>query len=139
MTRRDLETLVDRAMSKTGARSHRELSLKLGWAHNYVHNLLKGVGKPSEEALAQLHEAAGLDPTFAVLSYMRDKHDGTVRKIIDRAIKALSAAAIGLALLIGTSPDHSANAATHFAQQGAQKLYIMRQSYVRERGCGSAK
>jgi len=104
----DMLKIVEAAKANTGAKSNRDLSLKMGWAPNYVFSLLEGT-RPSEEALATLLKAAGQDPTAQVLQFMRDKHTGDVKKILDRALKALTAACvIGLGFTASPSPSHAA-------------------------------
>jgi hypothetical protein len=56
----DMLKIVEAAKANTGAKSNRDLSLKMGWAPNYVFSLLEGT-RPSEEALATLLKAAGQD------------------------------------------------------------------------------
>jgi len=96
--------IVEAARDHLGARSNRDLSLKLGKAPNYIHNILQD-REPSEEALAELVRASGADPTLPVLRFMREKHSGDVREIIDRAIKALgpTAALVAFAISIATA------------------------------------
>jgi transcriptional regulator with XRE-family HTH domain len=118
------DQLLDAAIKGQQARSDRDLSLKLGKAHNYVHNVRTGHTTPSPEALAELCAAAGIDPAKPVLQFIRDQHSGEVRKILDKALKLMTAASF--AMLICTAGPRPADAADGIAP-AVEKVYIMRQ------------
>lgn len=116
----ELVKIVERAKKGLGARSDRDLSQKLGHAPNYICKLLQDEN-PSPDALAELIEVGKDDPTVQVLQFIGEREGKRVKKIIDRALKALSAASLMLLLAATfsvTAPHSDASAAvTPYVQQ----------------------
>lgn len=118
----EIAKIVERAKNAVGARSDRALSLHLGHAPNYICKLLQDEN-PSADALAELIEVGKGDPTVQVLQFLGDREGKRVKKIIDRALKALSAASLAVPFLLGGASEHPANASI----EKPASIYIMRQ------------
>lgn len=97
-----------------GFKSERALARHLKISHTYLRALKDGTQSPSPDLLALILDEAKQRDDVEVLRAVRAQQKGKARAVIDKAIKALSAAALVLPLMFGvmlTASHYDATAA----------------------------
>lgn len=118
----DVNAPLDAISKAHSFKSERQLSRYLGISHTHLREIREQLRGPSPDLLAQILQEANKPADIAVLQLIKGQQKGRARAIIDKAIKALSAASLAVPFLVMGASDQSANADTQYVQE----RYIMR-------------
>lgn len=106
---RTVDWYIDRAMIRSGAPSERQLSGRLGLAHNSLTNYRTHRAWPSDQAMIALADLAGIDPDVALmdLNRWRTKSDAArdryerLATLLEKAGATAAAILLGVGILAG--------------------------------------